>query len=254
MSTWRIELDPSPEPLEGPRTRYVVYREAANTPLFHLDNRDAEDLTDALIEALRPIGYQVGDPRDVPPPRVCARVKGDRVKIGTPARVAMLPKVEARALFEALAHELGRRGEEEGGNMRAVAWQCRLCNTVANAAPGPEPASPGCDNDRQHEWYREVALGLAGSVEAELPGFTATVFRDGEARSRRATGFRVDDPQGDPVGVVLVTDTLCDAAPLDMIAETASRVAELLRNLREDGQSGRRYIEVGEHGVRLRDR
>ena len=111
MNSWRIKSDPRPEPPGGPKTRYVVFKDAGITPLWHLDNRDAEELTDALIRELGAPGYEAADPGAVPAPSVSVRLKGDRVVVVTPERSTNLSKAEASALLTTLAERLGRQPE-----------------------------------------------------------------------------------------------------------------------------------------------
>jgi hypothetical protein len=106
--TWRVELDPAFHPGEPP-TRYVVFKDTGIVPFFHLDNRDAEDLTDALIRELKPPGYPVQPVEGQPQVRV--ERKRDRFLIVTPRQSASLSEAEALGLFRALAATLPREPE-----------------------------------------------------------------------------------------------------------------------------------------------
>jgi len=105
--TWRVELDPT-HPGEPP-TRYLVFKDTGTVPFFHLDNRDAEDLTDALIRELRPAGYPIQPVEGQP--RVSVERKRDRLAVVTPRQSASLSKADAVGLFQALAAALSREPE-----------------------------------------------------------------------------------------------------------------------------------------------
>ena len=94
-----------------------------------------------------------------------------------------------------------------------LACRCVGCGIVEIAAPGQEPVPVGCEGGRPHEWVRAEAYAVAEFLAQELAGYTVTVFRDAAARMRRATGYRIDDPQGNPFGRVLVTNDFCDVTP-----------------------------------------
>lgn len=111
MATWRIESDPRPEPPGGPKTRYVIFKDAGVTPLLQLDNRDAEDLTDALIVSLEPPGYRVENAPGLPPPRGSVQIERGRVKLTTREQTFSLPRHDALGLLAALVDCLARQPE-----------------------------------------------------------------------------------------------------------------------------------------------
>ena len=105
--TWRVELDPT-HPGEPP-TRCLVFKDTGTVPFFHLDNRDAEDLIDALIRELSPAGYPIQPVEGQP--QVSVERKRDRLAVVTPRRQASLSEADALTLFRALAAALSREPE-----------------------------------------------------------------------------------------------------------------------------------------------
>src|SRR6266852_2915424 len=105
--TWRVELDPTH--LDEPPIRYLLFKDTGTVPFFHLDNRDAEDLTDALIRELKPAGYPIQPVAGQP--AVSVERKRDRLAVVTPRQSASLSKADAVGLFQALAAALSREPE-----------------------------------------------------------------------------------------------------------------------------------------------
>jgi hypothetical protein len=256
MGRWKIEV----EQPGTPNARYRAFRPDAPSSLLQLDEREARDLMDALIELVKPNGHvaspgAAGEPRSV----TVMRSK-NKLRVRTQATSVKLPEGDALGLFEALAGTLARKSEGKpreaaskprAANGRPAAWQCSRCATTGNGA-GPEPpAAAGCEDGSTHEWVRGGVIRLAEAVQQSLPGHTVSIVRDADAAAKHTTSCRVDGPTGDLVGVAVVTDEGATTASLDRIEARAAEVARLLKVLRSSGDVAR-YVEVNERGIRIR--
>jgi hypothetical protein len=254
MGRWKIEV----EQAGTPDVRYRAFRPDAPSSLLQLDERQARDLMDALIEIVKPNGHVAspatpGEPRSV----TVTRTK-NKLRVRTQTAQIKVPESDAIGLFEALAGTLARKPERaktaplpRATNGRPAAWQCSSCSATGNGA-GPEPPSAaGCQGGGTHEWVRGGVIRLAEAVQQSLPGHTVSIVRDAEAIAARATSCRVDSPTGELVGVAVVTDEGATTASLDKIESRATEVARLLKILRSSGDAAR-YVEVNERGIRIR--
>jgi hypothetical protein len=257
MGRWKIEV----EQPGTPDARYRAFRPDAPSSLLQLDEREARDLMDALIEIVKPNGHVASPAAPGQPRSVTVTRSKNKLRVRTQATAIKVPESDALGLFEALAGTLARKPERAKGrdasplpraaNGRPAAWQCSQCSATGNGA-GPEPpAAAGCQDGGTHEWVRGGVIRLAEAVQQSLPGHTVSIVRDAEAVAARTTSCRVDSPTGELVGVAVVTDEGATTASLDKIEARATEVARLLKILRSSGDAAR-YVEVNERGIRIR--
>jgi hypothetical protein len=260
MGRWKIEVEASGSGAAPGRYR-LLRPDAPSSPL-QLDEQEARDLTDALIEMLRPQGYAAANGTGTEPRRVTVTRAKNRLRIRTQSATVKLPANEASALLEALAGTVGRATgrakpretpslPRATGNPRPGSWQCSRCMITASGAPPDPPPAAGCHEGSPHEWVRSSVIRLVETVQQSLPGHTVSIVTDANAPTPEGTSCRVDDAAGQLVGVAVMTDECAMSAPLDRIEARANEVARLLKILRSAGDAAR-YVEVNERGVRIR--
>lgn len=83
-----------------------------------------------------------------------------------------------------------------------------------------------------------------------------TESRPSETASPRndEAALRIDDAQGNPVGVVLVLDSLCERVPLDVIERSTPDIVTELVRLQQTGDGRTKFVIVDERGVHVKAR